>query len=104
MKDSLKIAIAGATGYIGLELVKILSKHPKVNIIYLCATKSIGKSIYNFDKEINKKNLPKISKIDHINWNEVNVLFAALPNGEAQKIAKRIQLMIYLPGTIVQEM
>ena len=88
MKDSLKIAIAGATGYIGLELVKILSKHPKVKIIYLCATKSIGKSIYNFDKEINKKNLPKISKIDRINWNEVNILFTALPNGEAQKIVK----------------
>ena len=28
MKDSLNIAIAGATGYIGLELIKILSKHP----------------------------------------------------------------------------
>ena len=24
MKDSLKIAIAGATGYVGLELIKIL--------------------------------------------------------------------------------
>ena len=49
MKDSLKIAIAGATGYIGLELVKILSKHPKVKILFLCASKSIGKSIYSFD-------------------------------------------------------
>ena len=28
MKESLKIAIAGATGYVGLELIKILSKHP----------------------------------------------------------------------------
>ena len=50
MKDSLNIVIAGATGYIGLELIKILSKHPKVKIIYLCATKSIGKSIDYFDK------------------------------------------------------
>ena len=37
MKDSIKIAIAGATGYIGLELIKILIKHPKAEIIYLCA-------------------------------------------------------------------
>ena len=51
MKDSLKIAIAGATGYIGLELIKILSKHPKTKIIYLCAQKSIGKSINFFDKK-----------------------------------------------------
>ena len=90
MKDSLNTVIAGATGYIGLELIKILSKHPKVKILYLCATKSIGKSIYYFDKRINKKNLPKISKINQVNWKNIDVLFAALPNGEAQKIIKII--------------
>ena len=48
MKDSLKIAIAGATGYVGLELLKILSKHPRVKVLYLCAQKSIGKNITIF--------------------------------------------------------
>ena len=90
MKDSLNIAIAGATGYVGLELIKILLKHPKAKIIYLCARKSLGKSISVFDKKIKEKKLPKISDIKKINWNKVNVLFTALPNGEAQKIAKRI--------------
>jgi len=90
MKDSLKIAIAGATGYVGLELVKILSKHNKANIVYLCAQKSIGKSINLFDKKIKNKNLPKISKIEKVNWDKINVLFTALPNGEAQKISKII--------------
>ena len=90
MKDSLNIAIAGATGYVGLELIKILSKHSKVRILYLCAKKSIGRKIYTFDKKIIKKNLPKITKIENINWSKVNILFTALPNGEAQKIAKKI--------------
>ena len=90
MKKSLNIAIAGATGYVGLELIKILSKHPKAKITYLCANKSIGKSIDYFDKRIKKKNLPKISRIDKVNWNNINILFTALPNGEAQKIAKQI--------------
>ena len=88
MKDPINIAIAGATGYIGLELIKILSKHPKVKILYLCANKSAGKSIHTFDKRINKKNLPKISRIENVNWNELNILFTSLPNGKAQKIAK----------------
>ena len=61
MKDSLKIAIAGATGYTGLELTKILSSHPKAKILYLCAQKSIGKPISFFDKRIKKKSLPRIS-------------------------------------------
>ena len=88
MKDSFNIAIAGATGYVGLELIKILSRHSKVKILYLCAKKSVGKKIYDFDRRIVKKDLPRISKIKKIEWNKVNILFTALPNGEAQKIAK----------------
>ena len=88
MKDSLNVAIAGATGYVGIELIKILSKHPKVKILYLCANKSSGKKINSFEKSLNKKNLPIISKIKDIKWKNINILFTALPNGEAQKIAK----------------
>lgn len=90
MKDSINIAIAGATGYIGLELIKLLLKHPKAKILYLCASKSVGKSIYNFDKNIINKKLPKITKIENINWRLIDVLFTALPNGEAHKIANKL--------------
>jgi len=60
----------------------------------LCAVKSVGKNINSFDKKIKKRNLPKISKIEKINWLNVDVLFTALPNGEAQKIAK------YIPSNV----
>ena len=96
MKDSLKIAIAGATGYVGLELIKILIKHPKAKILYLCAQKSIGKKISFFDKNITNKNLPRISNIKYIDWNKINIMFTALPNGEAQKIAKNMSKKIKL--------
>ena len=96
MRDSLNIAIAGATGYVGVELVKILSKHPKVKILYLCANQSAGKKINKFDKTITKKNLPKISKTENVNWNKIDILFTALPNGEAQKIAKIIPFHVKL--------
>ena len=58
LKKKLRVAVIGATGYTGLDLVNILSKHPKVKILYLCATKNIGKKISTFDKRIKKK-LPK---------------------------------------------
>tara|TARA_Y100000590_G_C15693265_1_gene1004225 strand:- start:1198 stop:2223 length:1026 start_codon:yes stop_codon:yes gene_type:complete len=96
MKDSLNIVIAGATGYIGLELTKILLRHPKVKIVYLCATKSIGKPINFFDKSIRKKNLPKVSRIEKVKWKNIDVLFSALPNGEAQKIVKKLPNKIKL--------
>jgi len=88
LKRKLNIAIIGATGYTGLDLVFFLSKHPKAKICYLCATKNLGKNINFFDKRI-KKRLPKISPIKNINWSILDVVFLSLPNGEAQKIVKK---------------
>ena len=51
----IKVAVIGATGYTGLDLTLMLSKHPKVKITYLCATKNLGKKIGFFDKRIKKK-------------------------------------------------
>ena len=55
MYNKINIAIIGATGYTGLDLVLMLSKHPKVVIKYLCATKNLGKKINYFDLRIKKK-------------------------------------------------
>ena len=88
IKHKLKIAVIGATGYTGLDLVYILSKHPKVKIVNLCATKNLNKNISFFDKRIKKK-LPKTSSIKKINWNDLDLVFLSLPNGEAQKIIKK---------------
>ena len=87
--NKINIAVLGATGFVGLDLVNILSKHKHVNIKYLCAQKNIGKSINQFDKRIKKK-LPKISNLFNINWNKVELIFFSLPNGEAQKIILKI--------------
>lgn len=88
-KKKINIAVIGATGFTGLELVFLLSKHPRVNILSLCATKSIGKKIYTFDQRIKKK-LPRISLIKNINWKKINLVFLSMPNGEAQKLIKQI--------------
>ena len=85
--NKINIAVIGATGYTGLDLVLLLSKHPKVNIRYLCATKNLGKNINIFDQRIKKK-LPKISSVKKINYNDLDLIFLSLPNGEAQNIIK----------------
>tara|TARA_X000000950_G_scaffold81425_1_gene102438 strand:+ start:2728 stop:3765 length:1038 start_codon:yes stop_codon:yes gene_type:complete len=88
VKNKINIAVIGATGYTGLDLILLLSKHPKANIKYLCATKNLGKNINFFDKRIKKK-LPKISSINKINWNDLDLLFLSMPNGKAQKLIKQ---------------
>tara|TARA_B100001250_G_scaffold185892_1_gene159862 strand:- start:450 stop:1475 length:1026 start_codon:yes stop_codon:yes gene_type:complete len=86
--SNVNVLIAGSTGYIGLELTKILIKHKKVNIKYLCGSTSIGKKISFFDKSLKQKKLPRIIKFNKKLLSNVDVIFTALPNGEAQKISK----------------
>ena len=86
----LNALIAGSTGYIGIQLVKLLIKHPDINIKYLCGNTSKGKSISYFDKRLKNKKLPKITKFNTNLLNDVDVIFTALPNGEAQKLSNKI--------------
>ena len=86
--NKINVGIIGATGFTGLDLINLISKHPKVKLSYLCATKNIGEKISLFDKRI-KKTLPKISPVRKIKWESLDLIFLSLPNGEAQKIIKR---------------
>ena len=88
-KNSINIVVAGATGYVGLDLVYLLSKHPHIKIKHLCAQRNLGKQINFFDKRIKRK-LPKITAINSVDWNEIDLLFLSLPNGEAQKLIKKL--------------
>ena len=90
----INVAVIGATGYTGLDLIHMLSKHPHVKITNLCATKNLGKKISFFDKRL-KKNLPNLSSVKKINWSILNLVFLSLPNGEAQKIIANIPKFLY---------
>ena len=92
----INVLVAGSTGYIGIELIKILIKHKYVNIKYLCGSSSVGRSVSNFDKSLKKKQLPKIIKFNKKLLSKVDVVFTALPNGEAQKISKLLLPKNYL--------
>ncbi len=87
--SKMNVLIAGATGYLGNELIKNLVNHKKIKIKYLCGNSSVGKKITDFDKSIKSK-LPKITKITKSKINECDIIFSALPNGEAQIISKKL--------------
>lgn len=86
MSKYINVSVVGATGYIGLELIKLLTKHPKVKIKNICAQSNIGKPMYKFDSSLKKKSLPKITNLASINFDNIDIIFTALPNGEAQKV------------------
>ena len=54
--QKLNILVAGSTGYIGTELIKLLIKHKKIKIKYLCGNSSVGKNLSSYDKCLKIKN------------------------------------------------
>ncbi|MBD1173595.1 N-acetyl-gamma-glutamyl-phosphate reductase [Pelagibacterales bacterium SAG-MED03] len=94
--SKLNALVAGSTGYIGVQLIKLLVKHKYINIKYLCGNNSVGKKISNYDKSLSKKKLPTIIKFDKKLLKDVDVIFTALPNGEAQDISKHLTKNITL--------
>ena len=85
--SKLNALIAGSTGYIGIQLIKLLLNHRNVRIKFLCGNSSEGKLLSYYDKSLKHMNLPKITKFKKEFLKEVDVVFTALPNGEAQKIS-----------------
>ena len=86
----LNALVAGSTGYIGVQLIKLLVKHKYINIKYLCGNSSVGKKISNYDKSFLNKKLPKIIKFNKNLLKNIDVVFTALPNSEAQDISKHL--------------
>lgn len=86
----LNALVAGSTGYIGVQLIKLLVRHKYINIKYLCGNSSVGKNIKFYDKSLSRYKLPKIIKYNKKLLKEVDVIFTALPNGEAQDISKHL--------------
>ena len=86
----LNVLVAGSTGYIGIQLIKLLSNHKSVFIKYLCGNTSIGKKISNFDKSLEINKLPKIVKFNKSFLKNVDLIFTSLPNGKAQEVSKHL--------------
>jgi N-acetyl-gamma-glutamyl-phosphate reductase len=86
----LNVLIAGSTGYIGIQLIKLLVNHSYIKIKYLCGNTSVGKNISYFEKSLISKKLPKIVKFNKSYLKKVDLVFTALPNGEAQDISNKL--------------
>jgi N-acetyl-gamma-glutamyl-phosphate reductase len=74
-QEIIKVGIAGFTGYTGLELLRILSKHPKVKITSLSSSTHYDKYLYDVLDFANIENI-KITK----ELEDVDVVFLALPH------------------------
>lgn len=86
----IKIAIIGASGYSGAELLKILLNHPHVEIKNLYGLSTVGVKISEVHKSLRGMIDLTIESFDENNLNEIDLVFVALPSGESMKVIPKI--------------
>jgi N-acetyl-gamma-glutamyl-phosphate reductase len=88
--NNLRIAILGASGYTGAELVRLLSRHPHVSIVALTADRQAGKPAAEVFPQLMLADLPILAKIDEVDWSGVDFAFCCLPHGLTQEVIAKL--------------
>lgn len=85
-----KIAVLGASGYTGSELVRLLLRHPRVEIVALTADRKAGQSMADVFPQFAPFALPKLVTIDEVDFGAVDLVFCALPHATTQEVIKKV--------------
>lgn len=80
------IAILGASGYTGAELVRLLATHPSFRITALSADRKAGLPMAEVFPFLRQLSLPTLQKIDEIDFSKVDLCFCALPHATSQAV------------------
>ncbi|WP_120501114.1 N-acetyl-gamma-glutamyl-phosphate reductase [Roseovarius sp. EL26] len=85
-----KIAILGASGYTGAELIRLIATHPEMEIVALGANSKAGMAMADVFPHLRHLTLPKLVKIDQIDFDQVDLCFCALPHATSQAVIKEL--------------
>jgi N-acetyl-gamma-glutamyl-phosphate reductase len=90
MSAKAKIGILGASGYTGAELVRLLLRHPRVDIALLTADRRAGKPMSDVFPQFSPFALPTLVALDGVDWPALglDLVFCALPHGTTQTVIK----------------
>lgn len=88
--NTLRVAILGASGYTGAELVRLLSRHPHVALVALTADRQAGKQAAEVFPQLQVQALPVLTRIDDVDWSGVDFVFCCLPHGLTQEVIARL--------------
>jgi N-acetyl-gamma-glutamyl-phosphate/LysW-gamma-L-alpha-aminoadipyl-6-phosphate reductase len=80
--SKLRAAVVGASGYTGGEVLRLLNRHPAVEITQATSRSKMGEYIYQTHPNLRKQTALKFTHPDTLE--AVDVLFLALPHGQAQ--------------------
>src|SRR3954447_21994428 len=84
--SSKKIGILGASGYTGADAVRLLARHPNVEITALTANTHAGKPMDEVFPHLFMLDLPRLTEWEKVDWTKLDAVFCGLPHGTTQEI------------------
>ena len=81
-----KIAILGASGYTGAELIRLLATHPGLDITALTGERKAGQPLASVFPFLRHMALPDLTRIDQVDFGAVDLAFCALPHATSQAV------------------
>ena len=82
-----RVAVAGASGYAGGELLRLLAAHPDLEIGALTAQSSVGLPVSEIHPHLAELTDAVFVPTDADHLADVDLVFTALPHGESAKLA-----------------
>lgn len=80
------VVVMGASGYTGVELLRLLRGHPEVEIAALSADSQAGQPSGAVFPHLRGLNLPDLIRPEEVNWDGIDVAFLCLPHGASQNV------------------
>ncbi len=87
---SYKVAIIGASGYTGAELIRLIATHPEIEIAALGANSKAGQTIAQVFPHLRHLNLPPLVTMDEIDFSQIDLCFCALPHKTSQEVISKL--------------
>ena len=84
------IAILGASGYTGAELIRLIANHPDMHIAALSAERKAGLDMAQVFPHLRHLDLPTLVKIDEIDFTGIDLCFCALPHKTSQEVISKL--------------
>ena len=92
--NAIRVAIVGASGYTGAELVRLLVRHPQARIAAMTADRKAGQSLSEVFPHLGPvtgdQGLAPLTTVEAVDWSRIDVAFFGLPHGAGHDVARQM--------------
>lgn len=91
MSKSIRIAVLGASGYTGADLVRLALTHPRIEIAQLSANAKAGQSMAQVWPHFAAyPALPRLTRAEDVDWSGIEAVFGCLPHAASAELLSKV--------------